>query len=240
MSLPTSSLVAALLLGSVFPQWPAIAQLAAGQTTLIDDFQDYDPGEVPGRWRFLSAQSREYEPLDSFMDDDEIFYIVEEDGNRFLRGYTKGEAQRISLSNENNELDWNLKQSPVLSWRWRANRLPEGASERHANDTGGAVYVVFKTDWLGRPVSIKYTYSSTLPVGTTVSFGKLKVIVASSGLDETGSWKQVERNIAEDYLRVFGKKAPDQPLLITLWSDSDDTRTEAEVDFDDIYISPGR
>lgn len=233
-------LLASILLGSLLPQMPATLLLPAfGQSTSIDDFESYQSGDLPNRWKFLSTKSREYESLDQYMDEDERFYVQKEDGNQFLRGYTKGEAQRISLSNEQNQLGWMLDENPVLSWRWRANKLPEGASEKGINDTGGAVYVVFKTDWLGRPVSIKYTYSSSLPVGTTVSFGKLKVIVASSALDGVGDWEHVERNVADDYLRVFGKNPPDQPLLITLWSDSDDTRSEAEVDFDDISIRSG-
>lgn len=236
--LSTTGLLFTLLIAALLPALSANhSGSVSGQSILIDDFQSYPVGEIPHRWKFLSSKTRTYEPLDSFMNENEIFYVVEERGNKFLRAYTNGEAQRISLSNENNELRWDVRDNPVLSWRWRANRLPEGASEKEANDTGAAVYVVFKTDWIGRPISIKYTYSSTLPVGTIVSFGKLKVIVVSSGRDGIGEWTTVERNIADDYKTLFGKNPPNQPLLITLWSDSDDTGSIAEVDFDDIITS---
>lgn len=206
---------------------------AAGQV-VVDDFQGDAVGKTPSRWRFFSSKSRTFEPLGAYMDDRERFYIVQEGGNRFLRGYTQGEAQRISVDAQ--KLRWDLGEQPVLSWRWRARKLPIGAREDEKNDTGAAVLVTFdKTDWLGRPYSIKYTYSSMLPTGTRLSFGNLKVIVAASGTDGFGTWSSVRRNVAEDYRREFGGTPP-APVSITLWSDSDDTKTAAEVDFDDIAI----
>lgn len=122
--------------------------------------------------------------------------------------------------------------------------LPEGASEKDKNDSGGAIYVTFGTDWLGRPKSIKYTYSSSLPVGTRVDFGSLTVIVASSAIEgSVGNWMSVERDLLEDYEDVFGgflKKGtpPDRPLSITIWGDSDSVKDSSIVDFDDIMLLP--
>ena len=48
----------------------------------------------------------------------------------------------------------------------------------------------------------------------------------------------VERDVVADYERVFGKKPSAQPHLITLWSDSNDTESVAEVDFDNIMLLP--
>lgn len=228
-----------LLLGIVFLTLPAYAASAqagsgAGGQVMVDDFQGDAVGKAPSRWRFFSSKNRTFEPLRDYMNDKERFYVVEEGGNRFLRGYTQGEAQRISV--DARALGWDLGDQPVLSWRWRARKLPVGASEDGKNDTGGAVLVTFdKTDWLGRPYSIKYTYSSSLPAGTTVSFGNLKVIVAASGTDGFGTWKSVRRNVDDDYRRAFGGTPP-PPVSITLWSDSDDTKSTAEVDFDDIAV----
>ncbi|MEX0747553.1 MAG: DUF3047 domain-containing protein, partial [Rhodothermales bacterium] len=170
-----------------------------------------------------------------FMAEKEKFFIVEEDGNKFLRGYTEGEAQRISIPATS--IDWNLKEYPQISWRWRARKLPEGAREDKVNDAGAAVYVSFaKTDWLGRPYSIKYTYSSSLPTGTVVSTGNVKIIVVSTGASGKGMWVEVKRDVVEDYRRVFRSEPPSEPFTITLWSDSDDTKSVAEVDFDDITL----
>lgn len=202
---------------------------------VLEDFESDTPGEWPRRWRFLASRDREFKPLSLVMNENEKFYIVAESGNKFVRGFTRSEAQRISLPED--KLQWSLSNHRILSWDWRAVRLPDGASEDTLNDAGGAVYVSFsKTDWLGRPLSIKYTYSSTLPVGTIVSTGNVKIIVASTASDGNGRWITVERDVAADYRRVFGSDAPDQPYTITLWSDSDDTKSVSEVDFDNLKL----
>ena len=217
----------------------ATAPAAAGQKDAIsfENFESYEVGATPDRWKFFTRRDREFLPLEEFMAKDERFYVVSERGNKFLRGYTRDEAQRISLGNQQAGLNWRLSEHPLLAWRWRANKLPVGAREDGKNDAGGAVYVTFpKKDWLGRPYSIKYTYSSTLPVDREVDSGPVKVVVVSSGADGIGEWKRIERNVREDYRRLFGSSPPDEPFSVTLWSDTDDTGGEAEVDFDDIRV----
>ena len=231
-----SFVFALLLLLCPSALWEAHAQ--SGRPVDVERFEVYKPGGLPERWKFFTSKN-EVRPLDDFMTDEERVWIVRERGNQFLRAMTDGEALRISLANQPDfDLDWSLSEHPELAWRWRAHHLPEGASEKGRNDTGAAVYVTFSRDWLGRPKSIKYTYSSSLPVGTVVSFGRLKVIVVATGAEGVGKWVHVRRNVAEDYRQVFGEKPPDRPLLITIWSDSDDTRDRSEVDIDDILLMP--
>lgn len=229
--------VAAFVLGTMViagSAWPERADTTE-TTVVLEDFEADTPGELPEKWRFLSSREQSFKPLDSYMKPTEKFTVLAEQGNKFVRAFTQGEAQRISLPNS--RVDWSLSEYPILSWEWRARQLPEGAREDKVNDSGGAVYVSFaKKDWLGRPLSIKYVYSSTLPVGTVVSTGNVKVIVASSGTDGTGKWIKVLRDVTEDYRRVFGGNPPDEPFTITLWSDSDTTGSIAEVDFDNIAL----
>ncbi len=95
-------------------------------------------------------------------------------------------------------------------------------------------------DWPGRPRSIKYTYSSTLPVGTTASYGALRVIVVASAADGLGDWIRIERDVVADYRRVFRRDPPNLPVFITLWGDSDNTGGVSDVYFDDIALLPAR
>jgi len=206
---------------------------------VVDDFEDDRPGTFPEGWVFVEENGsiRSYEET---RDPGEIVKVMEEDGNRFVRLITKGEALRYTKRNDV-DFDWNLEAHPRLNWRWRALKLPEGASEKGKNDTGGAVYVTFGKDWLGRPKSIKYTYSSSLPVGTVVSFGPLKVIVVDSAVEpRQGEWQRVQRNVANDYRQVFGGAPPNRPVSITIWSDSDTTNDMAKVDIDDLEFLPPR
>ena len=46
----------------------------------------------------------------------------------------------------------------------------------------------------------------------------------------------IQRNVVEDYRRVFGEDPPSKPLFLRLWSDSDNTDTVAEVDFDNVEL----
>lgn len=210
-------------------------QKTESEAILVDDFEGSEVGAFPNGWVFVTADKsiRSHEEV---RDPGEEVVIQEEEGNRFVRLITKGEALRYTRRN-GVDFEWNVRKHPRLKWRWRAHRLPGGASEKGKNDTGGAIYVTFGSDWLGRPKSIKYTYSSSLPVGTVVSQGSLRIIVVDSAKEPGfGEWKTMQRNIINDYRQVFGGRPPKRPLSITIWSDSDTTGDEAMVDIDDIEI----
>ena len=222
-----------LMLGGMGASFHADGQSAR----IVEDFETYSVGAIPNQW-FRVNSKEDVRPAKDAMESGERFEIREENGNKFARLYTNSEYIRFSQRN-GKEFDWNLQAHPRLRWQWRALTLPDGASEKGENDTGGAVYVTFGTDWLGRPKSIKYTYSSSLPVGTVVSFGPLKVIVADSAREpRLGEWKTRTRHIVNDYKQVFGEDPPNRPVSITISGDSDSTGDESKVDIDDITLLP--
>jgi hypothetical protein len=235
------ALIIAFLVSGMGAPSPGIAQSdAPSPDIVVDDFQTNTPGQFPNDWVFVTSDE-EILSYEEARDSGERMVVLEENGNHFLRVETKNAALRYTKRN-GTDFDWNLRSHPRLTWRWRALRLPQGASERDKNDTGGAVYVTFGTDWLGRPKSIKYTYSSSLPIGTVVDFGNLYVIVVGSAREpRQGEWTTVTRNVTQDYRQVFGDKPPRRPTSITIWSDSDTTNDRARVDFDDIaLLGPSR
>lgn len=237
-------LLVAILTGSVGAFSPPANAQSNGQTSteaaiFVDDFEDDAPGTFPEGWVFVKENGN-IQSYEETREEGETVVVQREEDNRFVRLVTKNEALRYTKRN-GTDFEWNLEAHPRLKWRWRALTLPEGASEKGKNDTGGAVYVTFGKDWLGRPKSIKYTYSSSLPVGTVVSFGPLKVIVVDSALEpRQGEWQVVHRNVVNDYQQVFGGDPPNRPVSITLWSDSDTTGGEAKVDIDDLALLPPR
>ncbi len=225
--------VAAAALGPVY---------ASAQTPIVlEDFEAYRDGQTPYGWKILNRHARAVEPVATdLVRDDDYFEIVEHGSDTYLRAYTRNETVQIAWPN-GDSYTWDLDTHPLLGWKWRASVLPSGAREdrRDLNDTGAALYVMFDCrDWLGRPCSIKYTYSSSLPVGTTARYGPLRVLVVSSGANGKGLWTEIERNVAEDYALLFGKRVPPSPLLIMLWSDSDNTESASDVSFDDIVVKP--
>lgn len=213
----------------------------AQEPIVVEDFEAYADGEAPINWKILNRNTRTVESLGEDLErDEDYFEAVLHGKNTVLRAYTRNETVQIVKPNGDGYV-WDLHTHAVLSWRWRATVLPEGAREdrRGLNDTAAALYVMFDCqDWLGRPCSIKYTYSSTLEAGTTARYGPLRVLVVSSGSSGTGEWIQLERNVAEDYALLFGNEDPPEPLLIMLWSDSDSTGGASEAYFDDIVLKP--
>lgn len=209
---------------------------AEANCDLLSDFEADTPREPPQHWK--GTEDKELVPLSQKLTSHRNVYVRAEDGNQFARVHTKRKAFRVVRSKKQ-DLEWNLQKRPYLRWSWRAKALPEGANEKKdaTNDTGGAVYVTFKKNWLGFPKSIKYTYSSTLPVGTTVDYGVLKVLVVASkaeqGLDQ---WITHERNVVEDYKRLHGGTPPGTPLAVTMWSDSDTVGEVGTIDFDDFLF----
>jgi hypothetical protein len=205
----------------------------------VDTFEDTTTGAVPNGWVYVTKGGDVWAP-ERAKEEGEQFFVTSEGDNQFLRLVTKGEAQRYTKRN-GKEFEWNLNRHPHLRWRWRALELPKGASEKDDNDAGAAIYITFGKDWLGRPKSIKYTYSSSLPVGTVVEYGPLRVIVVDSRNEPYfGEWKTIQRDVGSDYRQVFGGSPPNRPISITLWSDSDTTGGTARVDFDDIMLLPPR
>ena len=206
---------------------------------VIEDFEQYEVNSLPYLWRMPDKNMRSMRelPLDHARPSDFVDVVAEDDGN-ILRAYTEGESVQIALSRAD-KLVWNLESFPRLRWRWRADELPDGAREdtRSLNDTGAALYVAFDcNDWLGRPCTIKYTYSSTLPTDTRVRYGRLFAWVVTTASDVMGEWVTIERNVVQDYERIFGRTPPGNPIYIMIWSDSDNTGGVADVYFDDLVV----
>ena len=206
---------------------------------LLENFESDTLGGPPRRWRDTRGRDLVRLSAEGVMTERKNVYVRRENGNQFARIHTDGKALRVVRSKKNG-LDWSLSKRPILQWTWRAMALPKGANEQDSdrNDTGGALYVTFGTDWLGRPKSIKYTYSSALSVGTTVDYGPLKVLVVASKPDDgIGRWITHERNVVEDYERLFGDEPPkDNPPALTIWSDSNTMNSVGTIDFDDILF----
>ena len=54
------------------------------------------------------------------------------------------------------------------------------------------------------------------------------------------NWQTFERNIVEDYKRLFGDSPPSKPLAILLLSDGNDTKDRVSADYDNILLKSHR
>lgn len=216
-----------------------ITELPNGNV-LLEDFEEYETGTLPEDWYNQKGERRP-----AFYNDREKegynYRVNEEDGNKFLR-YDGVEAKHLNFPLVNKRI--NIYETPILSWKWRGFELPKGANEDNddRNDTIASIYVVFD---MGRvalvkkvPKSIRYTWSSTLEEGTELSkfYGNQKIVVMESGPGQMGEWITFERNIVEDYKRLFGDDPPKNPIAILILSDGDSTQSHAKADYDHIML----
>ena len=206
---------------------------------LIDDFENYSEGGLPTQWKYIEGRKLVWVE-DRHMRPNERFYVVREGGNKFVRAYSHGEAVHLTMANDRDGFNWDLRTHPILTWDWRAKELPRGAREDQSrlNDAGLGLYVFFdlKGVIIKKPEAIKYTYSSTLPVGTILKQDRLRVIVVASGQQEFGKWMNIRRNVYDDYRMAFKDEPPQRPHSIRLWSDSDNTNQVGEGDFDNLRL----
>ncbi|MDR8391137.1 DUF3047 domain-containing protein [Aliifodinibius sp. S!AR15-10] len=206
---------------------------------LIDKFEDDTIGSLPWEWYNRDGKRKAVHP-----EERKLFHysIKEENGNKFLH-YEHTDARHLNFPLLNRP-NLNIYEYPILSWKWRVKKMPEGGDENSSdyNDVAASIYVVFD---IGRvalfkkvPKSIRYTWSTTQPEGEEFSklFGNQKIVVVESGPKNMGKWQTFQRNIVEDYRRLFGDDPPETPIAILLLSDGDSTNSLAIADYDNIVL----
>ena len=123
---------------------------------------------------------------------------------------------------------------PRLGWSWKVLRLPVDGDARNParNDQAVGIYVVFPR-WPAPITSsevLGYVWDSAAPVGTVVSIARapnVRLIVVESGSAGLRQWRSYDRDVARDYIAVFGTP-PGRVGKLALMTDTDDTRGVGE------------
>ncbi len=142
------------------------------------------------------------------------------------------------------EMKIDTKKYPVIGWRWKAVKLPEGADVRKksTDDQAIQVYVMFSR-WPGGPINrrvVGYIWDSSAPEGgvfTSAKTSSTRYIVLRSGPAGLGQWLEEKRNVFEDYTRLFDEEPEIDATGISVMIDSDDTKSSAESYITGIYIA---
>lgn len=135
----------------------------------------------------------------------------------------------------------NPKKTPILSWRWKVTRLPEGADvrDKKKDDQAAQMYVMFpRFPKMVNTRLVGYIWETSAPKMAKITSGKssnTRYIVLQSGPENLGKWVTETRNVYEDYKTLFGEEPPEIGG-ITIMIDSDDTGSSAESYFTDIRI----
>jgi hypothetical protein len=187
------------------------------------------------------------------------YTLVKEDGSTVVKAVSDASASGLTR-----EIIVNLKEYPMLSWRWKVmNVLVHGdVTKKKGDDCPARLYVTMGVDpstlglWekakfaaykliYGRypPLAaVNYIWASMVPKGTVLSSpytDRSKIIVIQSGPELVNHWVTEERNLFEDYTQAFGA----QPPLVSgvaIMTDTDNTGESAIAYYGDIVFKKQR
>ena len=185
-------------------------------------------------------------------------YRLESEGGRtVLRARASSSASGLLA-----RLDADPERTPVMRWSWKAHAVPRDADTADAarEDSPLRVVVAFDGDKQSLPVAdrmffervklftgrdmpyatLMYVWEHGKPVETVVRnphTGRVRKIVVSSGPEGVRRWQKFQRNLVEDYQRVFGAR-PGRVVAVAVMTDSDNTRQDVDAVYGDISLSP--
>jgi hypothetical protein len=199
----------------------AAAAVWAADAVVVADWKKYPVGTrgIPDGWKGGNWGNPRYD-----------FVIIDNDGHRVLHLKSDGDNSTISVDVKGKV---NLKDTPILEWRWRVTRLPKGGDARKSatDDEAGQIYVAWpRFPQAVRSQIIGYIWDTTAPVGSifkSEKTGTVTYMVLQSGSANLGQWITERRNVVEDFKKIYGE-APDDPGAVSISIDSNDTSSSAE------------
>jgi len=167
-----------------------------------------------------------------------VVYVLEKAGDlSYVRAKSDKTASALYY-----KIKLDAKRCPVISWRWRVDKfparsLPETIEGKKEEDFAARVYVIFPAAFFTNSKCVEYVWAESLPVGTCGCSGyskNIRVLVLESG--KSDQWCSAERNITEDYVKLFGKKPVLDVGAISFMTDADSTGTCADAVYDEIKV----
>ena len=202
--------------------------VAAKRSSVVDTFSGkVDSKGLPQGWELRENSGKADFKVDS------------EKGNHFIRLHSEDTSWTLYKS-----VDIDVREYPILTWRWKVTRLPKGGDVRRkeTDDQAGQLYVQFpRFPEQVRSQIIGYIWDSTAPQGAILKSPSdnpppTKIVVLQSGEGKVGQWVTERRNVYQDYRDLFGEEIPPRAKRISLWINTQRTKTEAECLYDDIVF----
>jgi len=189
---------------------------AQNQTLVLEDFQAREADGFPSHWDHESQRSQ--------TKGRDAYKVQTEGSANFLSA--KDAGQRIKKK----KIDWDPKAFPVLTWRWRLHKAPDGA------EPIAAIYASLDTDLMFIPVFTKYIWSATKPEGTLTEGGMFSgsEIVVQSGTKALEQWFEERVNVYEDFKRIHQHEP-----AARAWGISIIAGPGVEIDFGPMVASAG-
>ena len=193
---------------------------ATADTVGVESWDTQQEGQkgVPDGWQKQNWGSPKYD-----------FTIVSDSSGRAIRLRSENDSSTISK-----ELTVDVREYPILQWRWKAVTLPKGGSARRkqSDDEAAQLYVTFpRFPSAVRSRIIGYIWDTTAPAGSSFpsqKVGNVTFVVIRSGEGELGKWLTETRNVLEDYRRIYGEAPKENLGAVSLSINSQNTGTSAE------------
>ncbi len=140
------------------------------------------------------------------------------------------------------DISFDIRKYPYLNWRWKVTQLPKGGDirQRSTDDEAGQIYVIFpRFPAMINSRSIGYVWDSQAPIGffgTSTAYNKMKYFILQSGPSRLGHWIFENRNVYEDYKKLFQEEPPEVGAVL-LYINSQHTNRSAECFYSDIFFS---
>ena len=203
-------------------------------------------GTLPDGWKPLTFPK---------IDRHTTYTLVKDDGTTVVKAISDAAASGLTR-----EINVNLKEYPILSWRWKVtNILKKGdVTKKEGDDYPARIYITFAYDaarvrFLEKakfeaykflygqypPIgAITYIWESKAPKETIVPnpfSDRVKMIVVESGSARLHQWLSEQRNLFEDYKTAFGEEPP---LVsgIAIMTDTDNTGESAVAYYGDMIL----
>jgi Protein of unknown function (DUF3047) len=213
--------------------------------TSVSRFSSGEPGEtLPPGWRAWTVGK--YKKATEYT-------LVKEDGRTVIRASANASASGLSQ-----DVRVDTREFPLLRWRWKVPELIAGAdnTRQHSEDSPVRMIVTFQGDYsrwsfedrlfatqmklltgYDMPyATLMYIWENRAPVSTVIAnqhTTRVKMIVAESGHDRLGEWREVVRDVHEDYKRAFGEEPP-LTRSVGIMTDTDNTGEKVYAYYGDI------
>lgn len=218
-----------------------------GKILRVGNFSSYRPGkDIPSDWAPMTFDK---------IDRHTRYTLVSEEGTTVIRAESRNAASGLIR-----KMRIDPGRYPVIRWRWRVNRIfPKGnVRKKEGDDYPARIYITFEYDpdqlsFFQRAKykaaklafgeypptgAISYIWASTAPKGTAVPnpyTDRVMMIAVESGSAGLNTWKEEERNVAEDYRKAFGHEPP-AISGVAVMTDTDDTGDSATSFYGDILF----
>jgi len=154
------------------------------------------------------------------------YEVVQEDGERCIRATSDASASALYY-----EIDFDPREYPLLTWRWKVNNIVAKGDEikKEGDDYAARVYVVFPSALFWRTKAINYIWANKLTAGQAVPnpfTSNACMIAVQSGPTLVGQWMEEKRNLLEDYHKCFGEDTP-KAGAVAIMTDTDNTGEKA-------------